>query len=107
METTFDLPQSLLRKAKALAAEQGRPLRDVVAEAIGEKLERGPSGARSVPGYREGRRQTWEEWRAKLVREPDGSWYNPDGIDDESFFAMLEALRGEHGERRDPFEGEG
>lgn len=38
MKTTFDLPDELVRKAKALAAQQGRPLRNLVAEAIAEKL---------------------------------------------------------------------
>jgi hypothetical protein len=31
MKTTFDLPDPLLRRAKAVAAEQGRPLRDFIA----------------------------------------------------------------------------
>ncbi|MBA2431911.1 MAG: hypothetical protein H0V56_07325 [Chthoniobacterales bacterium] len=38
MKTTFDLPEALLREAKAVAARQGRPLRDFVAEAMTEKL---------------------------------------------------------------------
>lgn len=38
MKTTVDLPDSLLRDAKAAAARQGRTLRDLVAEALNEKL---------------------------------------------------------------------
>ena len=38
MKTTFDLPEPLLREAKSVAAKQGRPLRDLVAEALAEKL---------------------------------------------------------------------
>jgi hypothetical protein len=41
-----------LRKVKALAAQQSRPLRELVAKAIGEKLE----GALGVVKADEGRR---------------------------------------------------
>lgn len=107
MKTTFDLPDPLIRRAKALAAEQGRPLRDLVAEAITEKLKNpGPtvvSGKKVPIGRREGRRLTWEEWSAKLQKLPDGSWFNPDGIQDESFFATLEEIRQRPWPKRDPF----
>ena len=83
MKTTFDLPDSLLRKAKALASQQGRPLRDLVAEAISEKLA----------GVAEGRRAEWERWKARLVQLPDGSWLNPEGVEDESFFRDLDNIR--------------
>lgn len=96
MKTTFDLPDPLLRKAKALAAQQGRPLRDLVAEALGDKLE----GAAKAT---EGRRQAWEQWRSRLKRLPDGTWFNPDGIEDESFFRALEEIRRESWASRDPF----
>jgi hypothetical protein len=36
MQTTFELPDPLVRKAEVVAAHQGRPLRDFVAEAIDE-----------------------------------------------------------------------
>jgi len=39
MKTTVDLPETLLREAKATAARQGRSLRDLVAEALNEKLQ--------------------------------------------------------------------
>jgi len=104
VKTTFDLPDTLLRRAKSLAAEQGRPLRDLVAEAITDKLKSPAVGPGKRPtGYREGRRLTWEEWSAKLQRLPDGTWFNPDGIQDESFFETLDAIRREPRERRDPF----
>jgi hypothetical protein len=38
MKTTVDLPSSLLREAKAVAARQGLTLRAFVAEAMSEKL---------------------------------------------------------------------
>lgn len=98
MKTTFDLPDPLLRKAKALAAQQGRPLRDLVAEAIGEKLE-DAVGAKAG----EGRREAWGRWKTRLVQLPDGSWLNPDGIEDESFFQALDEVRREPWAPRDPF----
>ena len=97
MKTTFDLPDPLLRKAKALAAQQGRPLRDLVADALGEKLEHTTSKAS------EGRRQAWEHWRSRLKQLPDGSWFNPDGIEDESFFQALDEIRRQPWGFRDPF----
>lgn len=107
MKTTFDLPDPLVRRAKAVAAEQGRPLRDLVAEAITEKLKNPApivSGGKKVPiGRREGRRLTWEEWSAKFERLPDGTWFNPDGIQDESFFETLDEIRREPWIDRDPF----
>jgi hypothetical protein len=107
MKTTFDLPDPLLRRAKAVAAEQGRPLRDFVAEAIAEKLESRATlvvGGRKVPvGRREGRPETWEEWKSHLVQQPDGSWVNTDGIDDPAFFDALEEVRRRPWPKRNPF----
>lgn len=99
MKTTFDLPDPLLRKAKALAAQQGRPLRDLVAEALGEKLEYAVGAAKAS----EGRREAWEHWRTRLKQLPDESWFNPDGIEDESFFRSLDEIRRESWVSRDPF----
>ncbi len=42
MKTTVDLPDTLLREAKAVAARQGQTLRDFVAEAMNEKLHARP-----------------------------------------------------------------
>ncbi len=107
MKTTFDLPDPLVRRAKALAAEQGRPLRDLVAEAIVEKLKSpapAVTGGRKAPvGRSEGRRETWEEYRSKFVLQADGTYRNMDAIDDESFFRTLEEIRRRPFERRDPF----
>ncbi|HWN45407.1 MAG TPA: hypothetical protein VNW71_24485 [Thermoanaerobaculia bacterium] len=99
MKTTLELPDLLLRKAKALAAQQGRPLRDLVAEALGEKLEYTVGAAKAS----EGRRQAWEHWRSRLKQLPDGSWFNPDGIEDESFFRALDEIHPESWTHRDPF----
>ena len=109
MKTSFDLPEPLLRRAKALAAEQGRPLRDLVAEALTEKLKApSPVGdGRKLPlGHREGRRETWEEYRSKFVEQPDGTFVNTDAIEDESFFQALEEIRQRPFTRRDPFADE-
>lgn len=46
MKTTVDLPETLLREAKAVAARQGQTLRDFVAEAMNEKLHAQPTGAK-------------------------------------------------------------
>jgi hypothetical protein len=101
MKTTFDLPEPLLREAKSLAAQQGRPLRDLVAEALTEKLN-ATAALQSIPR----RRSTeWTAFEATLLRLPDGSYLNPHGIQDEAYFADVEAAR-KHGAswpKRDPF----
>lgn len=104
MKTTFDLPDPLLRKAKALAAQQGRPLRDLVTEALGEKVEHTVGGVAGTAKASEGRREAWERWRTRLKQLPDGSWFNPDGIEDESFFQSLEEVRQEPWASRDSFD---
>jgi hypothetical protein len=91
MKTTFDLPDPLLRRAKAVAAEQGRPLRDFIAEAIHEKLAAPPPGTprrRSEPPADE-----WKAYLATLERQRDGSYLNPNGIDDEGYFDELDDIR--------------
>ena len=103
MKTTFDLPDALVRKAKALAAQQGRPLRDLVAEAIDEKLEVAAGGEANATKASEVRREAWERWKSRLERRSDGTWFNPEGIDDESFFRSLEEVRREPWATRDPF----
>ncbi len=103
MKTTFDLPDPLVRKAKALAARQGRPLRDFVAEAIDEKLAQTPSEIADLPTISAERRQAWERWQARLVELADGTWSNPEGIDDESFYETLEQIRHERWPERNPF----
>jgi len=104
VKTTFDLPPILVRKAKALAAQQGRPLRDLVAEAIDEKLGGGAAGEEpEMAKTGEVRREAWERWKNRLERRPDGTWLNPEGVEDESFFQSLEEARREPWTKRDPF----
>jgi hypothetical protein len=38
MKTTLEIPDQLFRKAKSFAAEQGIPLRELVSDALAEKL---------------------------------------------------------------------
>ncbi len=40
MKTTLEIPDKLFREAKAAAARQGIPLRELVTEAIADKLNR-------------------------------------------------------------------
>ena len=90
MKTTFDLPDPLMRRAKAAAAAQGRPLRDLVAEAIEARLAapRPLLQRRGEPPADE-----WKAFLATLELQPDGSYINPNGIDDEAFFQALEEVR--------------
>jgi hypothetical protein len=91
VKTTFDLPDPLLRRAKAVAAAQGRPLRDLVAEAIEARLAAPPAPPpqrRAEPPTEE-----WQAFLATLERQPDGSYINPNGIDDPAFFQALDEAR--------------
>jgi len=44
MKTTLEIPDALFRRAKSLAAEQGIPFRELVSEALAEKLGRRNGG---------------------------------------------------------------
>ncbi|MEO6660313.1 MAG: hypothetical protein ABIN44_08380 [Burkholderiaceae bacterium] len=103
MKTTFDLPDPLLRKAKAAAADQGRPLRDLVAEALAEKL----AALALAKGARRSRDSEWKAFEAGLQKQPDGSYVNPEIPEDDKFAEILEALRAERlaWQPRNPFEG--
>lgn len=103
MKTTFDLPDPLLRQAKSVAAEQGRPLRDLVAEAIQEKLALHQSAGDEAKAKKP---SDWDVYAAKLQKQPDGSYINPDGLDDDDpFYEILESIREERRgwQPRDPF----
>jgi hypothetical protein len=43
MKTTLEIPDALFRRAKSKAAEQGIPLRQLVTEAVQEKLKAAPT----------------------------------------------------------------
>jgi hypothetical protein len=46
VKTTFEIPGPLFRKAKAIAARQGRTLKQLVQEALSEKIARIDGAAR-------------------------------------------------------------
>lgn len=53
MKTTLELPDDLFRRTKTEAAMRGQPMKDLVVEALEEKLKRKPArlgGWRSVFG---------------------------------------------------------
>jgi hypothetical protein len=46
MKTTLEIPDALFRRAKSVAAQRGIPLRELVSEALAEKLRSGAEGDR-------------------------------------------------------------
>ncbi len=44
MKTTLEIPTPVFRRAKARAAEEGIPLRQLVTDAVREKLDTKPAG---------------------------------------------------------------
>lgn len=61
MKTTIEIPDPLFRKAKSKAAERGQTLKDLVAEALREKLA--PKAGTGPPGEPE-----WMQGFGKLRR---------------------------------------
>ncbi len=101
MKTTFDLPDPLLRRAKAAAADQGRPLRDLVADALKDKL----SALALAKSARRGRLSEWKAFEARLQKLPDGSYINPEIPEADEFGEVLETIRDARRlwQPRDPF----
>jgi hypothetical protein len=52
MKITLEIPDDLLKRAKATAATRGESLRDFVTDALQAHLERQPSGASTRQGWR-------------------------------------------------------
>ena len=44
MKATLEIPDNVFRRAKSKAAEQGKPLRQFVTEAVEDKLKAAPAG---------------------------------------------------------------
>jgi plasmid stability protein len=93
MKTTVELPDELLRAAKIRAAERNMKLKDLVAEALRQALST-PKADETVP------RDPVQALRQRLVFNADGTVDNPDGIDDDDFFAAVDGLR--EASRREP-----
>jgi hypothetical protein len=86
---TFELPEPLLHRAEAAAADEGCPLEHWVALSIEAKVTAHEETARALAASE----AALKAFASRLQRLPDGSLFNPDGIDDEGFFATLENLR--------------
>jgi hypothetical protein len=54
MKTTVEIPDPLFRRAKARAAERGQTLKQLLTEALQEKLAGRGGRARSTPGWMRG-----------------------------------------------------
>jgi len=52
MKTTLEIPDTIFRRAKSLAAERGIPLRALVSEAIADKLRQETNGRNDKPWLR-------------------------------------------------------
>jgi hypothetical protein len=54
MKTTIEIPDPLFRKAKSTAAERGQTLKDLVTEALREKLAAGANRRPEQPDWMQG-----------------------------------------------------
>lgn len=93
MKVRLDLPDQLLLRAQAAAVERGCTLQDFVIEALTEKLA--TIGAAPRSASIDGRKTL----ASRLQLLPDGSFRNPDGIDDDEFFENLERTRSDRSDR--------
>lgn len=48
VKTTIELPDTLYRKLKSTAAEEGRSIKQILTEAVTERLRRGPGASTSA-----------------------------------------------------------
>ena len=88
MLVTLDLPPALLRQATACASAHGCSLEVFVIDALKDKLADAPD-VEAPPTVDES-----AAFEARLQLQPDGSYINPNGIDDDhEFFKNLERIR--------------
>jgi hypothetical protein len=87
MKVTLHLPDQLLQQAAACAAERSCSLQTLVIEALSEKLA--SIAAAPLPEAKDGR----QELASRLQLQPDGTYINRDGIEDEEFFRNLDKIR--------------
>jgi hypothetical protein len=52
VKTTLEIPEPLFRQLKISAAKQGKTIREVVNEALTEKLNRSQNGIEDLPAWR-------------------------------------------------------
>ncbi len=88
MLVTLDLPPALLRQATACASARGCSLQTLVVDALNIELAT-ITEAEALRAVDE-----WAAFEARLQLQPDGSYINPNGIDDDhEFFKNLERIR--------------
>ena len=91
MKTTLELPDDLMERMKLQAAERNRKLMDVIEEVI----------RRGLAATEKPEANSLDALKHRLVLNADGTYTNPDGIDDPEFFTQLEHIR--ESSRKEPF----
>jgi len=73
MKTTLEIPDAIFRRAKSIAAERGIPLRELVTEAVKEKLAQtgGPSAQPWMTAFGKLRRLRKETTRINRIIEEE------------------------------------
>ena len=88
MPNAFDLPESLQLRAEAAAANEGRPLQEWLLLAIETKVAAHEAAVRADAASV----AALQAFGASLERQPDGTYFNPNGIEDEGYFETLKNL---------------
>lgn len=91
MKTNLELPDDLMQRMKLQAAERNRKLKDVIEEVI----------RRGLATTERSEANPLEALKNRFIRNADGTYTNPDGIDDPGFFTELEQIR--ESNRKEPF----
>ena len=89
MQKTFELPEPLLHRAAAAAADEGWALERWVQLTIEAKVTAHEEIVRALAASD----AALKAFASRLQVLPNGSLYNPDGIDNEGFFDTLQNLR--------------
>jgi len=88
MLVTLELPTDLWRKATALSGARKISLHDLVIDALTAQLAN-TADTEPPPAIDE-----WAAFESRLQLQPDGSYINPNGLDDDhEFFKNLERIR--------------
>jgi uncharacterized Rmd1/YagE family protein len=77
LKTTLEIPDALFRQAKAAAAEQGIPLRELISEALAEKLRPGTSRQAWLKTFGKLRSLRKETAQINRIIDEEFGWIEP------------------------------
>jgi hypothetical protein len=81
MKTTLEIPDGLFRRAKSAAAQRGIPFRELVSEALAEKLTAGAVGEKPwMRAFGKLRSLRTESARLNRIIDEEFGWVEPEDL---------------------------